>query len=341
MSKTTSEITQIPLSGFVSRFLLFNIMVRGKIPPFFIGVPIYFKAFSFMAGWPWPVVLFFFFLLTAFVNEFVSIVGSLVWKRFFGERRCRFFPPPVVCIFYRPKESFPGGLVWAGIFYTAAFILDDKVWRHELRHVKDSLWLSALGYLFLAGFFTGIYAKVTWDMHDLFISSVQLSSMLAYLLTLYAGEFFAYRADKTPLPTAVEKIRETAPLRGIPFKQGHFILATLVLVSYYIAMISPDLADDIKTAVAIGSALVFALVLRWALGVFTRRLFGIDVGDFLFSSFVVGAVLNPLLGVLTSFLFSWAMFGKARDAAVAAAVAAPSLLAVLLPGLVWTSVLLL
>jgi hypothetical protein len=36
-------------------------------------------------------------------------VGSLVWKRFFGERRCRFFPPPVVCIFYRPKESFPGG----------------------------------------------------------------------------------------------------------------------------------------------------------------------------------------------------------------------------------------
>jgi hypothetical protein len=71
-------------------------------------VPLYFKAFSFMAGWPWPVVLFFF-LLTAFVNEFVSIVGSLVWKRFFGERRCRFFPPPVVCIFYRPKESFPGG----------------------------------------------------------------------------------------------------------------------------------------------------------------------------------------------------------------------------------------
>ena len=56
-------------------------------------------------------VLFFFFLLTAFVNEFVSIVGSLVWKRFFGERRCRFFLPPVVCVFYRPKESFPGGFV--------------------------------------------------------------------------------------------------------------------------------------------------------------------------------------------------------------------------------------
>jgi len=232
-------------------------------------------------------------------------------------------------------------LVWAGIFYTAAFILDDKVWRHELRHVKDSLWLSALGYLFLAGFFTGIYAQVTWDVRDPFISSAQLSSMLAYLLTLYAGEFFAYRADKTPLPTAVEEIRETAPLRGIPFKQAHFILATIVLVDYYIGMISPGLADSIKTAVAIGSALVFALVLRWALGVFTRRLFGIDVGDFLFSSFIAGAVLHPLLGVLTSFLFSWAMFGKAKDAAVATAVAALSLFAVMLPGLVWTSVLLL
>jgi hypothetical protein len=90
--------------------------------------------------------------------------------------------------------------------------------------------------------------------------------------------------------------------------------------------------------VAGGSALVFALVLRWALGVFTRRLFGVDVGNFLFSSFVVGAVVHPLLGVVVSFLFSRDMFGKARDAAVAAAVAAPSLLAVMLPGLVWTSV---
>jgi len=43
-----------------------------------------------------------------------------------------------------------------------------------------------------------------------------------------------------------------------------------------------------------------------------------------------------LLGVFTSFLFSWAMFGKAKDAAVAAAVSALSLFAVLLPALVWT-----
>jgi hypothetical protein len=88
-----------------------------------------------------------------------------------------------------------------------------------------------------------------------------------------------------------------------------------------------------------GSALVFALVLRWALGVFTRRLFGVDVGDFLFSSFVVGAVVHPLLGVVASFLFSWAMFGRTKDAAAATAVAAPSLFAVMLPGLIWTSAL--
>ncbi len=99
--------------------------------------------------------------------------------------------------------------------------------------------------------------------------------------------------------------------------------------------------SDFAVAVAGGSALVFALVLRWALGVFTRRLFGIDVGDFLFSSFVVGAVLHPLLGIFTSFLFSWAMFGKAKDAAAATAIMALSLFAVMLPGLIWMSVLLL
>jgi hypothetical protein len=75
--------------------------------------------------------------------------------------------------------------------------------------------------------------------------------------------------------------------------------------------------------------------------VFTRRLFSIGVGDFLLSSFIAGAVLHPLVGVFTSFLFSWAMFGRAKDAAVVAAVSALSLFAVLLPGLIWTSVLLL
>jgi hypothetical protein len=83
------------------------------------------------------------------------------------------------------------------------------------------------------------------------------------------------------------------------------------------------------------------VVLGWALDVFTRRLFEEALGKFLFATFVAGALFHPFLGVVTSFFFSWAVFGKARDAAVAAVVSAPSLLAVLLPGLVLTSVFLL
>ena len=92
---------------------------------------------------------------------------------------------------------------------------------------------------------------------------------------------------------------------------------------------------------SIATPVVLAVVLGWALDVFTRRLFGEALGKFLFATFVAGALFHPLLGVLTSFLFSWAMFGRAKDAAVAAAVAALSLFAVLLPGLVSTSVFLL
>jgi hypothetical protein len=88
----------------------------------------------------------------------------------------------------------------------------------------------------------------------------------------------------------------------------------------------------------VATPVVLAVVVGWALDVFTRRLFGEALGKFLFPSFIAGAVLHPLLGVLTSFLFSWAMFGKARDAAAATAITALSLFAVMLPSLIWTSV---
>jgi hypothetical protein len=48
-----------------------------------------------------------------------------------------------------------------------------------------------------------------------------------------------------------------------------------------------------------------------------------------------------LLGLLSAFLFSWALFGRVKDAAVATAIAALSLFAVMLPGPILTSVLLL
>ena len=92
-------------------------------------------------------------------------------------------------------------------------------------------------------------------------------------------------------------------------------------------------------AASMATPVVLAVVVGWALDVFTRRLFGEALGKFLFATFVAGAVFTPPLGLLSTFLFSWAMFGRAKDAAVAAAVAAPSLLAVMLPGLIWTSVL--
>jgi hypothetical protein len=162
----------------------------------------------------------------------------------------------------------------------------------------------------------------------------------------YAMEFRAYQRDGVPLPAALEHIDAGRMSFVGGLARNHIFYLVLIFWTGYQAVIygqpHPNLPPNyVAMAVAGGSALVFALVLRWALGVFTRRLFGIDVGDFLFSSFIAGAVLHPLLGLLSTFLFSWAMFGRAKDAAVATAVAALSLFAVMLPGWVWTSVLLL
>jgi hypothetical protein len=151
----------------------------------------------------------------------------------------------------------------------------------------------------------------------------------------YVAEFRAYLREGVSLPAALEHKENGAKATGDLTRS--FVFTTMSLRSYStLCMADTFNLSDFAAAVAGGSALVLALVLRWDLGVFTRRLFGVDVGDFLFSSFVIGAVVHPLLDVVASFLFSWAMFGKARDAA--AAVAAPSLFAVLLLGLIWTSV---
>jgi hypothetical protein len=90
---------------------------------------------------------------------------------------------------------------------------------------------------------------------------------------------------------------------------------------------------------SMATPIVLAVFVGWALDVFTRRLFGETLGKFLFSSFVVGAVFHPLLGLLSTFFFSWAMFGRAKDAAAATAITALSLFAVMLPGpiLTWAS----
>jgi hypothetical protein len=62
----------------------------------------------------------------------------LYLRRFFEGFRCR-LRPPTVCILYKLKESpppelpLPGGTVYEGLFFTAAFIIDERAWQHELQ----------------------------------------------------------------------------------------------------------------------------------------------------------------------------------------------------------------
>jgi phosphotransferase system glucose/maltose/N-acetylglucosamine-specific IIC component len=162
-------------------------------------------------------------------------------------------------------------------------------------------------------------------------------------------EFRAYRyADGLSFKEALHRLLPyTADKK---FGNAAFEGAVVTLMMYWmwnviITFFKNPPADSyhaVATLLAsITTPIVLAVVLAWALDVFTRRLFGEALGKFLFATFVVGALFHPFLGVATSFLFSWAMFGKARDAAAATAIVALSLFAVLLPGLMWTLVLLL
>jgi hypothetical protein len=284
-----------------------------------------------------------FFFVVAFSFETRNVFVVLYFRRFFEGFRCR-LRPPAVCILYKPKEQpppevpLPGGTVYEGLFFTAAIIIDERAWLHELQHIRDAPFFSALRYMLFAAMFTALQISIVLKTKSEIITALLFSASIASILLKYVGEFRAYRREGVPLPEALERIENAAKATG-GLTRG-FVFSAIVFL--YIVYTVPTLnLFDFAAAVTGGSALVFALVLRWALGVFTRRLFGIDVGDFLFSSFIAGAILHPLLGVFTSFLFSWAMFGKAKDAAVAAVVSALSLFAVVLPGLIWTSVLLL
>ncbi|MFZ8841775.1 MAG: hypothetical protein ACO2PM_23205 [Pyrobaculum sp.] len=330
-------------------FLLINInAVLYAVVGIALMLLVAFGVFSFMAGWSLPLVFLFFFLFWALVYEAYGASALFLLKRFFEGFRCR-LRPPAVCILYKPKKppEVPvlGGFVFPGLFFTAAFIIDEKSWQHELQHVRDAPLGAVIRYVRHALFFTWFVAMIVLKTVLTWLAPLLSATVLTAILP-YAMESRAYRREGVPLPAALEYIDagRTSFIGGLT--RNHTFYLVLILWAGYQAVIygqpHPDLTPNYAAmAVAGGSALVFALVLRWALGVFTRRLFGIDVGDFLFSSFIAGAVLHPLLGVFTSFLFSWAMFGKAKDAAAAAALAALSLFAVMLPGLVWMLMLLL
>ncbi len=192
----------------------------------------------------------------------------------------------------------------------------------------------------LVAMLTALHLYIALKTTSEIVMALTFSASIASMLLKYVGEFRAYRREGVSLPEALERIKDGAKAAGGLTCGFVFSIIVFLYTVYTVPMAQTLNLSDFAAAVARGSALVFGLVLRWALGVFTCRLFGIDVGDFLLSSFIAGTVFHPLLGVATSFLFSWAMFSKAKDTA-AAAVSALSLFAVLLPGLMWPSVLLL
>jgi hypothetical protein len=308
--------------------------------------------FDFLYGWPLVLIYLFFLPLVILMHEFVSVFRMFIFSFIFEKRRCMWRFLRLVCIFEAPKtelEEDLHGMTVSGIFFTSAAIWRPEAYRHEMQHVKDSVadallinvgaaavpfavfvWRGIDGGVYPSGVFPLVIALFPWAI--LWVHLVRL--ML---------EFRAYRyADGLSFRETLQKLA--------PYADSVFQIAVATLAVYWglnaaVAFFESSPASFYHfiavVAVSVATPVVLAVVVGWALDVFTRRLFGETLGKFLFATFVVGAAFTPPLGLLSTFLFSWALFGRARDAAVAAATAALSLFAVMLPGLVWTSVLLL
>jgi hypothetical protein len=259
-----------------------------------------------------------------------------------------------VCIFEAPKAGLEGlhGMASFSIFFASAAIWRPEAYRHEMQHVRDGVLASLLIYsgssvpltaaLVLRGVKEGVYPI---DVSPLFIALFPWT-FLWLLLVQAVFEFRAYRyADGLSFKEALHRLLPyTADKK---FGNAAFEGAVVTLMMYWmwnviITFFKNPSADSYHAVAALlasmATPVVLAVVVGWVLDVFTRRLFGETLGKFLFATFVVGAVFTPPLGLLSTFFFTWAMFGKAKDAAVAATVSALSLFAVLLPGLIWTSV---
>jgi MFS family permease len=281
-----------------------------------------------------------------------------IFSFIFEKRRCvrRFLR--LVCIFEAPKAGLEGlgGMTSYGIFFTPMAIWRPESYRHEMQHVKDgvvaSLLISVgaaavpLAALVLKGIRDDLYPP---DAFPLSMALFPWAIFWMFLVWLMF-EFRAYRyADGLSFREILQKLTLYAAEKK--FGSAVFEGAVTTLAVYWMSnvVVNALLKNPpasfyhfiVVFAVSVTSLVVFAVVVGWALDVFTRRLFGEALGKFLFATFVVGAVLHPFLGLLSAFLFSWALFGSARDAAAATAIAALSLFVVMLPGLVWISVFLL
>jgi len=348
------------ISSTIMKIIIFLMFFNFPFPLFQIFILFLVKdgVFDFLYSWPLVLSYLFFLFLTVLILEFSNILRVLIFSLIFKERRCvrRFLR--LVCIFEAPKTGLEGlhGMASLSIFFASAAIWHPEAYRHEMQHVKDGV-AHALLFSVGAAVFPlavlvlkdlgngGVYPP---DVFPLFIALFPWA-ILWLLLVWLLFEFRAYRhADGLSFRETLQKL----PLYAVEKKFGStvFEFATATLAVYWGLNAAVAFSENppasfyhfiVVLAVAVATPVVLAVVLGWALDVFTRRLFGEALGKFLFATFVIGAVFHPLLGVFTSFLFSRAMFGKAKDAAAATAIAALSLFAVMLPGLIWTSVFLL
>jgi hypothetical protein len=349
------------ISSSVKKSFLFSTISGNTLFPLLytpLAALIYVGFFDFLHDWPLVLSYLFFLPLIVLILEVLTILQIFIFSFIFEKRRCvrRFLR--LVCIFESPKTEFEGlqGMTSSGIFFASAAIWHPEAYRHEMQHVKDGV---ADALLFSVGGAAVPLAVLVWrgitkgmyppDAIPLFIMLFAWAILWMFLVWL-VFEFRAYRhADGLSFRETLQKLTPYADEKK--FGSTEFLIAVATLAMYWGSNVvvnaffkNPPASFYHFIVVLVASMatpIVLAVVVGWALDVFTRRLFGEALGKFLFATFVVGAIFHPFLGVVTSFFFSWAMLGKAKDAAVAAAVSALSLFAVMLPGLVWTSALLL
>ncbi len=347
------------VSSTIKKIILI-LMFLGYVPFSLLYVPvfvlIYVGFFDFLYSWPLVLIYLFFLSLTVLIHEFSNILRMFIFSFIFEKRRCTRRFLRLVCIFEAPKTGLEGlgGTAFFSIFFTPVALWRPESYRHEMQHVKDGVVASLLISVGVSvfPFVVLVLRGIKDDVYppDAFPLSIALFpwAILWLLLVWLLFEFRAYRyADGLSFRETLQKLT----LYAVEKKFGNTVFegAVTTLAVYWGLNVAIAFFENppagfyhffVVVAVAMATPIVLAVVVGWALDVFTRRLFGEALGKFLFATFVAGAVFHPLLGLLSTFLFSWAMFGRAKDAAVAAAVAAPSLLAVMLPGLVWTSVFL-
>jgi hypothetical protein len=280
-----------------------------------------------------------------------------IFSFIFKERRCMRRFLRLVCIFEVPKVDVVGlgGMAASGIFFVPVALWRPEAYRHEMQHVKDGVadaFLSSVGdaavpfaVLVLKGVYNGVYPL---DVAPFFAALFPWTLLWNPLVKLMS-EFRAYRyADGLSFRETLQKLTLYAVEKkfgNTVFENAVATLAAYWMLNVVIALFKSPPASFyhfiVVLVASMATPVVLAVVVGWALDVFTRRLFGETLGKFLFATFVAGAVFTPPLGLLSTFFFSWAMFGRSKDAAVATAIVALSLFAVMLPGWVWTSVLLL